>query len=51
MLWQLTENVVINTHIESTVVIVVRNKPLQSSVDNTSSDMKVSMRLIGTFFS
>ena len=41
MLRQLTERFVINTHIESTVVLVVRNRPLQSSVDNTSSDMKV----------
>ena len=42
MLW-LTERFVINTHIESTVVLVVHNRTLQSSVDNTSSDMKVSV--------
>ena len=42
-LWQLVKSIAINTHIVSPVVLVMHNKPLQSSVNNISSDMKVSV--------
>ena len=32
-----------------TIVLVVSNKPIQSSMNNTSSDSKVTMRVDGTF--
>ena len=33
----------------ATIVLVVSNKPIQSSMNNTSSDSKVTMRVDGTF--
>ena len=33
----------------ATIVVVVSNKPIQSSKNNTSSDSKVTMRVDGTF--
>ena len=33
----------------TTIVLVVSNKPIQSSMNNTSSDSKVTMRVDGTF--
>ena len=42
-LWQLVKSIAINTHIVCPVVLVMHNKPLQSLVNNISSDMKVSV--------
>ena len=33
----------------ATIVLVVSNKPIQSSMNNTFSDSKVTMRVDGTF--
>ena len=33
----------------ATIVLVVSNKPIQSSMNNTSSDSKVTMRVDGTY--
>ena len=33
----------------TTIALVVNNKPIQSSMNNTSSDSKVTMRVDGTF--
>ena len=37
------------TGMVTTIVLVVSNKPIQSSMNNTSSDSKVTMRVDGTF--
>ena len=42
-IWQLVKSIAINTHIARPVVLAIHNKPLQSSVNNTSSYMKVAV--------
>ena len=38
----------IDVYMVATIVLVVSNKPIQSSMNNTSSDSKVTMRADGT---
>ena len=38
-----------DVYMVATIVLVVSNKPIQSSMNNTSSDSKVTMRVDGTF--
>ena len=44
------QSIDIDVYMVATIVLVVSNKPTQSSMNTSSSDSKVTMRVDSTFF-